>query len=266
MKGYFSYFKRSLISGLQYRLAALSGLVTAYFWGFIFASIYINFYNNNSVSDINLQELISYVWLNQIFYSLLNLAGKDPFIMNSIKSGEVSYELVRPNHLYVWWYIKLLANKYSMMLLRMIPIAVVAFILPAPFNLGLPYSLESFLLFLVALFLGSLLVVSIGMLIITISFFSNEDKGISSFVIAFGSIFSGLIVPLPLLPKIFNDISDLLPFRYMNDTIFRIYSGNISVNDSIGQIFIQLGWIFILVFTGLLLMRKALTKVSVQGG
>lgn len=266
MRGYYSYFKKIVISGLQYRAAAISGLATQYFWGMIFAMIYTNFYSYTSLSNITIEELMAYVWLNQAFFTFTNLMVKDPFILNSIKTGEVAYELVRPTNLYWWWYLKMLANRYSAVALRVFPILIFSLVLPKPFNLILPNSLPTFLLFLVSLFFSSLLVVSINMIVTTISFFSNEDKGISSFVYSIGQIFSGVVVPLPLLPKLFNNISDILPFKHLNDTVFRIYSGHIPLNDAVTTMTYQFMWIIILILFGFLLMRKALTKVSVQGG
>ena len=86
MSGYLSYFKYELLVQLQYRAAALAGILTQIFWGFIYALVYIAFYNHTSIDSINLSELMSYVWLNQAFIRLIYLSYKDNEIMEKIKT------------------------------------------------------------------------------------------------------------------------------------------------------------------------------------
>ena len=176
MKGYFTYFKKQIISGLQYKGAALSGLATQYFWGIITAIVYTALYKVTSVKEINLQELMSYLWLNQSFFALIYLDDRDTDIFNMIKNGEIAYELMRPYNLYKWWFIKIIAKRYSSVALRCLPIIVVSFLLPKPYNLSMPNSLLSLLLFLISILLGSFVIVEINLIIITIGFYTNEDN------------------------------------------------------------------------------------------
>ena len=47
MKAYFTYFKLKFISSLQYRLAAIAGISTQFFFGFIYIMVYIAFYKRD---------------------------------------------------------------------------------------------------------------------------------------------------------------------------------------------------------------------------
>ena len=263
---YLSYFKSVLITRLQYKAAAIAGLCTQFFWGFLYCMVYQAFYSHASIDSISFRELICYVWLNQAFFSLIYLRNRDPEIGNSIKEGTVAYELCRPYDLYWWWYLKLIAKKYGAMSLRFIPVLVLAFLLPAPYCLTVPISFQAFLMFLLTLFLGSLIVIGINLIIHTIGFFTKEEKGISSIINTFGELIGGLAVPLPLLPNLIINVSEYLPFRLIGDLPFRIYSGNITGNYAIKCIILQIIWIAILWIVGKLLMNKALKKVSIQGG
>ncbi len=207
-----------------------------------------------------------YVWLNQAFFYLILIAIKDEQIIEQIKNGTVAYELCRPYDLYWWWYLKHLSKRYAGCLLRCFPVIILALLLPKPYNLSLPISILAFILFLLALFLGSLLITSICMLINIITFFTYNDKGISSIIYTIGNLLSGIDVPLPLLPVILLTLTEYLPFRLISDLAVRIYSGNINISYGIKSIILQLIWILILVIIGRLLMKKALSKVSIQGG
>ena len=93
-----------------------------------------------------------------------------------------------------------------------------------------------------------------------------SEKGIVGIIIAFAEILSGIVVPIPFFPKFLQVISNYLPFRYVSDFPFRLYIGNISINEGIIGIIVQLVWIIILVSIGYLLMKKALKKAVIQGG
>jgi ABC-2 type transport system permease protein len=207
-----------------------------------------------------------YVWLNQAFFYLILIAIKDEQILEQIKNGTVAYELCRPYDLYWWWYLKHLSKRYAGCLLRCFPVIILALLLPKPYNLSLPISIIAFILFLIALFLGSLLITAICMIINIITFFTYNDKGISSIIYTVGGLLSGIDVPLPLLPILLLTLTEYLPFRLISDLAVRIYSGNININYGIKSIILQVIWILILVIIGRLLMKKALSKVSIQGG
>ena len=50
MKSYLSYFKLKFITGLQYRSAALAGIFTQLFFGFIYISVYIACYESSDAT------------------------------------------------------------------------------------------------------------------------------------------------------------------------------------------------------------------------
>ena len=104
------------------------------------------------------------------------------------------------------------------------------------------------------------------MILQSVSFFTYQDKGITSLVFIIGNLLSGLDIPLPLMPKIILRVTEYLPFRLIGDLSNRLYSGNIDVSYGIKSIILQIIWIIILVVVGKIIMKVALKKVSVQGG
>ncbi len=267
MTGYLKYFKTQVINGLQYKTAALAGISTQLFWGVLNCMVFIAFYSHVSNNvDITLSQLITYVWLNQSFLTLVYIRVKDDEILKSIKNGTVAYELCRPYDLYNWWYVKCIAKKYSAVALRFLPIIILGLLLPEPFKLQLPLSIYSLILFIITLILGSLVLSAILMIIQSIAFFTNEGKGISDIIFLIGDILAGAVFPLPLMPKIVRDVSNYLPFRLIGDLSFRVYSGNIGVSECFNLIILQLIWIIALIVIGQMIMKVALKKVCIQGG
>jgi len=267
MKGYLSYFKTVLTSCLQYKTAALAGIFTQFFWGFLQIFIYQAFYAGvGQDTPMDFEKLVAYIWLQQAFLAFVYIRNKDESVAKSIKNGTVAYELVRPYNIYVWWFIKGIAQKFAAAALRCVPILLVAFLLPEPYNLILPSSWGSFAMFLVNLLLGTLIITSIMMIIQTIAFFTYEDKGISNIIFNFAELLSGISLPLPLLPKMVQTICHFFPFWLIGDLPFRIYSGDITLMASYKFLGLQIFWIVVLVIIGMLILKYAMKKVYIQGG
>lgn len=267
MKSYLSYFKLKFITGLQYRSAALAGIFTQLFFGFIYISVYIACYeSNNGNLPMPLDELVSFLWLNQAFFSLIYLWYKDKDILNLIKTGNLSYELCRPQDLYFMWFSKILGEKLSSSLLRFFPVILIAVLLPAPFNLDLSITLPRLLIFSVSFFLAIILTVVLILLYHVICLITLDEKGIVNILMVSSDILSGLVLPIPFFPTLLQKISNFLPYRYVSDFPFRLYVGNISLTSGIKGIIIQIIWIIILILIGRLITKKALKKAVIQGG
>lgn len=267
MKVYFSVLKLRLIIGLQYRVAALAGMVTQFFWGFMFIMIYEAFYTSTLViPPISLQQLIAYVWLQQAFLVFVMLWFRDRELFNLITSGNIAYELCRPCGIYGFWYAKLLAQRLASALLRCLPILLIAFFLPKPYNLILPPDFFTFLLFIITLILGLLILVSISMFIYISVFITLSPVGSLLMIGVLGEFLAGLIIPVPLMPFWLQKIVNLLPFRLTADLPFRVFTGHIAHNEALRAIFMQFVWLFFLVFLGNLALNKVLRRVVIQGG
>ena len=132
--------------------------------------------------------------------------------------------------------------------------------------MSLPKSFNHFILFVVALFLSLLLITSLSVLIHIIAIRLLDHKGIFSFYSVISELFMGLIIPLPFLPKILMIIANCLPFRYLSDFPYRMYTGNISVNYGTLLLINAIFWIIIIIVIGNILTNLTLKKVVVQGG
>ena len=267
MRVYLSVLKLRLNIGMQYRTAALAGIATQFFWGFISIMVFEAFYEYaTNTPPISLKELITYIWLQQAFLVFITIWFRDNELFDHITSGNIAYELCRPCELYGFWYAKLLAQRLSSALLRCFPILIVSFFLPKPYNMTFPPSLPTFLLFLCALLLGLLLLVAISMFLYISVFVTLSPMGSLLVFGVLGEFFAGLIIPVPLMPDWLQIVANVLPFRWTADFPFRVYSGHISPHDAIIGIIIQLIYLSGLVWLGRTALNRVLKKVVVQGG
>ena len=156
-----------------------------------------------------------------------------------IKSGNIAYELCRPQDLYFMWASKILGERLSQTALRFLPVIIVSIILPSPYNLSLTTNISVILLFILSMILSSILMTSLVLLYHVICLFTLDEKGIVNIFMVMSDVLSGLVIPIPFFPKYLQNISNILPFRYIGDFPFRLYVGNISINEGLTGILIQ---------------------------
>ena len=267
MRSYLSYFKLRFLTGLQYREAAIAGVCTQIFFGLVFIMVYLAFYESDgSNAPMSLSQVTSYLWLNQIFFSLVYMLYKDNDIFTIIKNGNISYELCRPQKLYWMWFAKIISQRLADVCLRSLPAILVAVLLPSPFGIGFPKDFLTFIVFLITLFISVILMTSIITFYHVLAMFTLDDRGVTVIVLSVADILSGVNVPIPFFPQFLQTISKFLPFQYVSDLPFRIYTSHIPINEAWIGIVVQVIWVVILIFLGYILSKKALKKAVIQGG
>lgn len=267
MKAYLSFFKIRFINGLQYRAAAYAGIITQFAWGFMYIMLYQTFYNSNpTMSPMDFSQLSNYIWLQQAFLALFMTWFLDNDIFDLIATGNVSYELCRPLDIYNLWFAKNCSLRLSKVALRFAPILIIAFLLPEPYRFTLPSSYMSGILFILSMFLAFIVVVSYCMLVYILTFYTISPMGVRMALVMTADFFSGGLVPLPLLPDWLTKYIDLTPFGSMQNVPFRIYSGNVPLENIFRTIVLQAIWAILLIIVGKVLLSKTLKRVVVQGG
>lgn len=267
MKKYWSFFRIRFVNGLQYRAAALAGVATQFFWGMMYILMYAAFYRTNPAQfPMEFSDTATYVWLQQAFLALFMGWFFDMDLLNSVTNGNIAYELARPLEIYSMWFVKDLANRASMALLRCWLILLVAFFIPQPYGMKLPDNLVSFLLFLVSGILGCLVMVSLSMIVCGLTFYMTSSLGIRIVARTVTDFLGGGIIAIPFLPDGFRQIVSLLPFASTQNVPLRIYSGNLAGTEAAFCILLQIFWLVVLYIGGRLLFRRALKRVVVQGG
>lgn len=266
MKSYLSYFKLRFITNLQYRAAAIAGILTQFFFGFLFVMVYLAFYESNGSIPMPWDQLVTYLWLQQAFYALTYPFEKDKELLDMIRTGNLAYELIRPQNFYIKWYVKLYAKKVVAFLTKSWPIFLICYFLPEPYRLFLPASWEAFFLFAVALIIASFLITGLSILFHMITIYTIDEKGVLTFLCATTEVFMGSIIPLPFFPNWLQKIAYALPFRYINDFPYRTYTGSIPLSEGYQLLFQALMWTIIIILIGYFLSKHALKKAVIQGG
>lgn len=267
MKKYLSFFRLRFSMGLQYRAAAAAGIVTQFFWGIMEILVYRAFYAADAAAfPMRFDAVVTYIWLQQAFLAVFGAWIVEGEIFESIRNGNIAYELCRPIGIYQMWFSRSVANRSSKALLRCVPILAVAALLPMPYGLRLPASWVHGGLFLLTLLLGLLVIVAFTMLVYITTFYTLSPDGVRIFFVSTAEFLTGAVIPLPFFPEKWRQIMELLPFAAMQNVPLRIYSGSMAGEEMLRAVGLQVFWLAVLAGAGWCLCRRAERKVLVQGG
>ncbi len=266
MKVYQAIIRLRFMLLVQYRVAALAGMATQFMWGLVMIMVLEAFYLSTSQPQpLSFAQAVGYTWLGQAMLGMLPWNG-DGDIQELIRSGNVAYELCRPVDLYNQWYARAIALRVAPTLLRAVPLfAVSIFLLPERYSLALP-TLGGFGAWLAAtlgaLFLGCAItnLMNISLL------WTISGEGITRLLPAVVTIFSGMVIPLPLFHPWALRIMELLPFAGLVDTPARFFTGQLPPSQLWVFLARQGVWTIILVLWGRRLLTRGLRRIVVQGG
>ena len=257
---------------MQYRAAAWAGIATQFFFGGIKLIIFYVFYESAGMNvagaetPMSFGELAVFVWMTQAFLAMIMLWSMDNELLDMIVNGNVVYELSRPLYLYSFWFSRIIAFRLARTFLRCFPILIVAFFLPSPWAFSLPPNPAAFFIFIPSIVLAALLTSALSMLLCNITFVTMNPLGARIAMGAMVEFFMGTYIPIPFMPPLLQRICIALPFRYVADFPFRVYSGNISGQEALTGLGIQFLWVLVLIGLGIWGFKSALKRLVVQGG
>lgn len=260
-----AWFGARFKAGLQYRTAAWAGVFTQFVFGMARVLILLAFYKVSRGSQpMDAAQAVTYVWLGQLFLRLMPWGDSE--LDDEVRTGQISYNLLRPVSLLGQYYSRSLANRVSSALLRFVPFAPVLFLLPSPIGMTLPASLAGGLFWALSIVCATLLSASINCALTMFCFKSIVGDGVRLFVSSFSMLLSGLVVPLPLLPNQLQTFLLLSPFAGVADLPSRLYMG--ALPPSMGPVVIGLQLFWCAAFLGIawLQMTRSMKKLDILGG
>jgi viologen exporter family transport system permease protein len=267
---YIAVFRARFQLLLQYRAAALAGFGTQCWWGAVKVMVFAAFLSGSVASPMTLRQTMDYVWLGQALLMMLPWSA-DPELARMVRSGDVGYERLRPLDTYAYWYARAVARRTATPLLRAVPMVLVAGVaLPAfglsRWALSAPNGGTAAVLFGLSLVLMVALASAFSTLIDVLVVATLSERGANTFLAPLAIVFSGNLVPLPLLPDWLQPVVRHQPFAGLLDFPLRIYSGQLTGEAALGAIAQQAVWILVLVAVGRVIMARVMSRLQIQGG
>ena len=260
MNKFLSYLRIYLLDALTYRgdllLFTLSGITQPIINIFIWLSI-----SGSVATPLTKIEFIQYFIL-VILIGTWTSAWAGGFISADIRLGKISPHLLKP----VSFIYHQIANNFGEKIIKTIYLLPFVVFLALSFNFKLPltdyFQGTSFLL---AITVSTLLLFIIDVCIGFGAFWLDDTTAIFEFFGISMFFFSGKFIPLAMMPKIIQQISEILPFRYMLSFPIEIFLGKLSTVETLKGLIIQVLWLIVAFVVYKLSWSNGLKKYSASG-
>ncbi|MGW7519219.1 ABC transporter permease [Streptomyces sp. NPDC054796] len=249
-----------------YRVATAAGVFTNTVFGLILAYTFIALWTERPhLGGYDQAQALTFVWTGQALLAAVALIGGgfQEELQERIRTGDVAVDLYRPVDLQLWWLAADLGRAAFHLVGRgVLPMVAGALL----FELALPTSPLTWLLFLLSTGLGFLTGFAIRYLFALTSFWLLDGAGVNILSMLLSAFFSGMVLPLTVFPGAFGEVARWLPWaatlQVPADVLLEEHRGT----GALGALAFQAGWAVVLLAAGRLTQSLATRKVVVQGG
>lgn len=260
MKKLLPYLRIYFLDTLTYRgdllLFTISGITQPIINIFIWLSI-----SGSVATPLTKIEFIQYFIL-VIIIGTWTSAWAGGFISADIRLGKISPYLLKPAS-FIYHQI---ANNLGEKIIKTVYLLPFVIFLAISFNFKLPLT-DYFhgISFLLAFIISALLLFIVDVCIGFGSFWLDDTAAIFEFFGISMFFFSGKFIPLAMMPKIIQQISEILPFRYMLSFPIEIFLEKLSTAETLKGLIIQALWLIVAFVAYKLSWSNGLKKYSASG-
>ncbi|MFW6377732.1 MAG: ABC transporter permease [bacterium] len=263
MSLYLEYIKKIFQLKLTYRFNFIFSILTSMLWVYIQVNVWqALFLNQERVSGVSLDEMISFVVLN-LFINGLTSTDIGQNLGESINNGEIANSLIKPLNIKFYFIAEDFGDKLFNIIFSIVPTCLLAIFL---WGFTLPTLSLNLLIFIISLINAIIIMYSINYILGLLAFWLETSWYVSWYLRAFQSLFAGSLVPLWFYPDILYRISRFLPFRLVSFDPINIYLERISVSESLNVLYMQIIWVFTLFIIEKAIWYQAHKKIIIFGG
>ena len=244
------------LSFVLWRVRSVMQLVVTYFlWWAIFSQ-------HTELFGYTQSMMLTYILLGAIVRPLV-MGTRTQEVGGMINDGSLSNYLIRPMHVFRFFFFRDIGDKTLNILFAVGEIALLLFFLRPPVFLqtnGLILGLT-----VISLFIGMMIFFYFSLLLSFLGFWSPDvwAPRFLSFVLA--EFFTGILFPLDILPAPLFLLSKLLPFSYFIYFPLKVYLGQLQMSSILIGIFVGFLWIGGMKFLASLFWKKGLRVYAAEG-
>ena len=248
---------------LTYRAANLAGLATNFVFGLLRAAVLVALYGpRQEVAGVPLAAAVTFTGLSQATIACLSFFGWWR-VMNSVYSGEIAADLLRPLNYFRFWLAQDLGRAVASLLVRGVTI-MVAYALV--FDITVPRDWRQWLLLGLSLTLSWLISFGWAFLVNLAAFWTPDARGVGRLAFGLSWFLSGFLMPLRFFPDWFVTLCKLTPFPSVVNTVVEVYMGVLSGPEIARALLAQVLWVVLLFTACQLVLRAGVRRLVIQGG
>lgn len=202
-------------------------------------------------------DAVTFCFITQAFIGPVQLFGGGLAIPERIRTGDIALDLVRPASLQLCSLAEDLGRAAYLFLVRSIPPTVLGALLFGITTPPSPAAAAASLVLAVVVSFGWRYLVALSVCWLA------DDRGVASVSLVLTMFFSGMLLPLWLLPGRLGELARILPWSAMAQVPADVYLGRTGVLDALA---FQAFWAAALLGLGALCTRLVRHRVVIQGG
>lgn len=229
--------------------------IVVFFWRAVYAG-------SATIGGLSATQTINYILIAQLFAG----ATQGTYVFHFgglLRAGGMASELLRPLDFQERMYAERMGNLALFMVSSALPKGLFAWYV---FDLRLPADPVVWFYFVAALLLGQAVLFCFDWVFSSLAFYTTETWGLRVLSEAVTSLFSGLLIPLVMLPGWLQKIAAALPFAQGLYVPVALLTGVTPVSEGPRILLGQVVWLVGLALFSRLVFGHALRKVTVQGG
>ena len=263
MKKYLFIFKSELMTSLQYIFNILTGFIGYFIMLFILLNLWKYIYSdpNEVINGYTMNQMIWYVIITEILWSVVNGRRYCTKIINDVKSGNIAYNINKP-YSYIGYSLFSHLGECTIKSIIYIVLGMsLGFIFMGSFpDLNIFSIICVLLTGILATIISTLLITFIGLF----SFFIEDATPFywlySKVILILGTLF-----PIEYFPKILQPILHYSPIYVVSYGPAKLFV-DFSYSNFISIILVQILYIFISYMLCYLLYKKGVKNLNVNGG
>lgn len=243
-----------------YNWSVMINNVASALFGFIYIALWQSVApTSSSATPYTRATMTTMVVLAQVLAWVATFLPAGLGIQNMVRSGSIALEMARPVPFLPMILVREAGNLVYQGLFRSLPLAVLFAVtvgFPAPASFG------RLLLTVPSVLLASYTALTMVYLVGISALWTTEIRWAHSLYYTLTTLLSGGWIPADLLPGWLGKVAPYSPFACTQFHPLRIYLGMVGP----WVIGVQVGWAIVLTAVCLSVTRKAMSRVSVQGG
>lgn len=263
MAPYLYITKIKIQSALAYRLDVISSIALQCLVMFSVSFFWIALYGSQqNAAGVARDSMLTYTVVSSVMDSLFT-RGVEDRIVQSVRRGNIAVDLIKPVNLFGMYLAEDLGSAAAAFFQQALPVLVIAAVF---IKFPMPASGLHLLLFFIS-FLFSYAINWLFAAIFSMWAFTAIQMGpmreVKNHLIR---LLSGSIIPVWFFPGWLQSVLNILPFPYIYQLPLGIYIGKYDFRSIMAHMAVQAAWTTVLLISFLLLQRKVLSKVLIQGG
>jgi len=263
MKKYLFIFKSEVMSNLQYIFNIILGFITYFIMLFTFLNLWEYIYSdpNEIINGYTMNQMIWYVIITEILWSVIAGRKLCKKISNDVKAGNIAYNINKPYN-YIGY---CLSSHLGSCLVRGMLYTILGMLTGYMFlgsfpNLNILNILAILFCAILATTINTLLIIFIGLFSFII-----EDSSPFYWLYSKLILIIGVLFPIEYFPKIIQPILNFSPVFVVTYGPAKLFV-DFSWDKFIGIIIAQIIYVFISYTICNLLYKKGVKKLNVNGG